>query len=236
MKARQLAIGVGLFLLCALVPSRAAALGRVDGITFLPSSPTTLDRVQIAVTVVGCVSYERPPAVSASTIRIDVSAWQCPPGIPFTSYSMPFVVGPLAAGTYTLTVYVNGSPAETSNGELAESPVFTVTQGTPVPDLLLSQGRFQATVTLQDPRTTSSAYATASSDQSGYFWFFDPSNVELTVKVLDGRPVNGHFWVFVASMTDVGFTMTVKDTTTFASRTYVNPSSTNQNFIDLNAF
>ncbi len=60
--------------------------------------------------------------------------------------------------------------------------------------------------------------------------------MELTVKVLDGRPVNGHFWVFVASMTDVGFTMTVKDTTTDASRTYVSPASTNQNFIDLNAF
>ena len=28
----------------------------------------------------------------------------------------------------------------------------------------------------------------------GYFWFFDPANVELAVKVLDGRPINGKFW------------------------------------------
>jgi hypothetical protein len=74
------------------------------------------------------------------------------------------------------------------------------------------------------------------SSAAGYFWFFDPANVELTVKVLDGRPVNGHFWVFVASMTDLGFTLAVNDAITNISRTYVSPSSTNQNFIDLNTF
>ena len=30
------------------------------------------------------------------------------------------------------------------------------------------------------------------------FWFFRPGNVELIVKVLDGRPVNGYFWVSAA--------------------------------------
>lgn len=235
MRARHLAVAVALTLLCALAPARAGAQGWVDGIAFLPTPPTTLDRVQIAVTVIGCVTVDWPPKVSASTIRIDLAAWQCPLGAPYGTYDLPFVVGPLAAGTYTLAVYMDGNPAPSQHGS-AVWPVFTVTQGTPVPDLLLNQERFQATVTIQDPRTTSSAYATASSDASGYFWFFDPSNVELTVKVLDGRPLNGHFWVFVASMTDVGFTMTVKDTTTGAIRTYVSPSSTNQNFIDLNAF
>ncbi|HXO42065.1 MAG TPA: hypothetical protein VN999_11480, partial [Thermoanaerobaculia bacterium] len=189
MRVRHLAIGVTLALLCAFAPAGAVAQGWVTGVTFLPSSPTTLDRVQIAVTVDGYVTSGKPPDVSASTIRIDTTTYQGPPGIPFTTYNLPFVVGPLAAGTYPLTVYLDGSPTESS--------LITVTQGTPVSDLLLSEGRFRATVTLQDPRTTSSAYATSSSDQCGYFWFFDPSNVELTVKVLDGRAVNGHFWVFV---------------------------------------
>jgi hypothetical protein len=228
MRAPRLAIGVALVLLCSLAPARAAAQGWVTGITFLPSSPTTLDRVQIAVTVDGYVNPGQPPEVSASTIRIDTTTFQGPFEIPFTTYNLPFVVGPLAAGTYTLTVYLDGSPAKSS--------VFSVTQGTPVHDLLLDQGRFQATVTIQDPRTATAAYAIGSSDLSGYFWFFDPSNVELTVKVLDGRPVNGHFWLFVASMTDLGFTMTVEDTTTNAIRTYVSPASTNRNFIDVNAF
>lgn len=36
-------------------------------------------------------------------------------------------------------------------------------------------------------------------DESGAFWFFDPVNIEVTIKVLDGRPINGHFWVFIAN-------------------------------------
>jgi hypothetical protein len=31
---------------------------------------------------------------------------------------------------------------------------------------------------------------------TGYFWFFEDTNVELVVKVLDGRAINGHTWVF----------------------------------------
>jgi len=236
MRAPRLATGVALILLSALAPAGAAAQGWVSEIRSLPSSPTTLDRVQIAVTVIGCVTVDWPPKVSASTIRIDLAAWQCPAGIPFTEYDLPFVVGPLAAGTYTLAVYMQGNPAQSSPGNVVAWPVFTVTQGTPAPALLLDQGRFAVTVTIQDPRTAASANAIASSDLSGYFSFFDPSNVELTVKVLDGRPVNGHFWIFVASMTDVGFTMAVEDTTTHAVRTYVSPPSTNRNFIDVNAF
>ena len=49
---------------------------------------------------------------------------------------------------------------------------------------------------------------------TGYFWFFDDANVELVVKVLDGRSVNGHFWVFFGALSDVGYSITVTDTAT----------------------
>jgi hypothetical protein len=228
MKMRHLAISVTLTLLCAMAPARAAAQGWVSGIALLPSSPKTLDRVQIAVTVYGCVAFLQPPDVAASTIRIDASTYQCPPGAPFGVYVVRFVVGPLAAGSYTLTVYLDQSPGGSSD--------FAVTQELPSSVLFLDQGRFQLTVTVHDPRTPALAFATPLSPEAGYFYFFDPANVELTVKVLDGRPVNGHFWVFVASMTDLGFTLAVNDAITNISRTYVSPSSTNQNFIDLNTF
>lgn len=42
---------------------------------------------------------------------------------------------------------------------------------------------------------------------TGYFWFFESENVELTVKVLDGRAVNGRLWLFVTGMTDLGLTV-----------------------------
>lgn len=60
-------------------------------------------------------------------------------------------------------------------------------------------------------------------DRGGVFWFFDANNPEVMVKVLNGCPVNGHFWVFVASVTNVGHVVTVTDTLTGEVWTYENP-------------
>ncbi len=59
---------------------------------------------------------------------------------------------------------------------------------------------------------------------SGYFYFFDPTNVELVVKVLDAcfDPYQ-HFWVFVAGLTNVEVTITVRDVVADEVRTYFNP-------------
>ena len=70
----------------------------------------------------------------------------------------------------------------------------------------------------------------------GYFWFFSPNNVEVAVKVVDGRAVDGHFWVFAASLTNVEFTMTVTDTVTGASQIYVNPAGQLASFADTTTF
>ncbi len=58
---------------------------------------------------------------------------------------------------------------------------------------------------------------------SGLFFFFDENNAEVLIKVLDGCAINGHYWVFFAATTDVEFSLTVTDTQTATSRTYVNP-------------
>lgn len=36
------------------------------------------------------------------------------------------------------------------------------------------------------------------------FHYGNPSNLEVFAKVLDGRGVNGHFWIFSSGLTDVG--------------------------------
>ncbi len=46
---------------------------------------------------------------------------------------------------------------------------------------------------------------------SGVAWFFDRSNPELLVKVLNGCPINKHMWVFVASATDLAFNLWVTE-------------------------
>jgi hypothetical protein len=59
---------------------------------------------------------------------------------------------------------------------------------------------------------------------TGYFWFFRDTNVEVVLKVLDGRPLNGKFWVFYGALSNVEYTLTVTDTETGAIKTYFNPS------------
>jgi hypothetical protein len=71
---------------------------------------------------------------------------------------------------------------------------------------------------------------------TGYLWFFTETNVELIVKVLDGRSVNGHFWVFYGALSNVQYTIRVTDTETGAIRTYENPSGTLASHADTSAF
>lgn len=48
------------------------------------------------------------------------------------------------------------------------------------------------------------------SSQSGLLYFFERSNAEVLIKVLDGCGVNGHRWVFVAPVTDLAFNLRVE--------------------------
>ncbi|MDY7094853.1 MAG: hypothetical protein SX243_17915 [Acidobacteriota bacterium] len=122
-----------------------------------------------------------------------------------------------------------GSVAPISSGA-SQPPRYLAapTTGACAPDattLCLLDGRFQLRLEWSDqrrPGRTGDGMAVEGTDQTGYFWFFQESNLELMVKVLDGRPVNGNFWVFYGSLTDVEFTMTVTDTVTGAETTYHN--------------
>ena len=61
----------------------------------------------------------------------------------------------------------------------------------------LQGGRFSATVSWTGPNgNTGAGTPVGVAGNTEGFWFFTPDNIELTVKVLDGRNLNGHFWVF----------------------------------------
>ena len=47
------------------------------------------------------------------------------------------------------------------------------------------------------------------SRDSAAFYFFDPKNVEVLVKVLDGCRINQHWWVYSAPATDIAYRVTV---------------------------
>ncbi|MCP4663199.1 MAG: hypothetical protein GY856_48020 [bacterium] len=75
-------------------------------------------------------------------------------------------------------------------------------------------------------------------DDSGYFWFFDPGNVELVVKVLDAcQEPYRRFWFFAAGLTNVEVTLKVTDLETGVEKTYFNPlGSEFPPILDTNAF
>ena len=71
---------------------------------------------------------------------------------------------------------------------------------------------------------------------TGAFWFFSPDNLELVIKVLDGRAINGHWWVFYGALSNVEYTITVTDTQTGAVKTYFNPQGQLASVADTEAF
>jgi hypothetical protein len=101
-------------------------------------------------------------------------------------------------------------------------------------DLCLG-GRFRVDVSWQTSAGAGTGTAVPLTGDTGYFWFFGPANVELVVKVLDGRSVNNHFWVFYGALSDVEYKLTVTDTQTGRSRTYRNPQGTLASVADTSA-
>ena len=94
--------------------------------------------------------------------------------------------------------------------------------------LCLRDGRFEVRAHWSKPDSldefgAGTAVPVDVSDESGLFWFFDPENIELVVKVLDGRAINGSYWVFFGALSDVEYWITVRDVSTGERRTYHNP-------------
>jgi hypothetical protein len=74
--------------------------------------------------------------------------------------------------------------------------------------------------------TVGSGQPVGITSDTSYLWFFDPTNVETVVKVLDGCGVNGQYWIFAAGLTNVFAAIKVTDLDTGATRSYTNPQGT----------
>ncbi len=80
--------------------------------------------------------------------------------------------------------------------------------------LCLGASRFHGDGRLRDPDgQKGAAHAKSLTANTGYFWFFDPSNVEVVTKVLPycADPYNS-IWVFAAGLTNVKVDLTYTDT------------------------
>jgi pre-peptidase len=146
----------------------------------------------------------------------------------------------LVSGTFT--IYANSfEEAQTGAYSLqlqcssvGPPPTCTAT----ATSLCLNNGRFRVSVTWRVPTQGTSGVGTASTltSDTGYFWFFSSNNIELVIKVVDGRGFNQHFWVFYGALSDVEYTITVTDTVTGAVKTYMNSQGHLASVADVVAF
>lgn len=107
----------------------------------------------------------------------------------------------------------------------------------------LQSGRFEVKVTWETATNTGAAQVMsfsgprAENDESVFWWFFSPTNFELGVKVLKACSLTNTFWVFTSGLTDQGWTVHVRDTTTGATQIYSNAlGHLSSTFADTSAF
>ncbi len=146
------------------------------------------------------------------------------------------LANPLPAGTYYIGVSAfAGSAAYTLT---LSAPGFSPTCTPDATSLCLGNGRFRVRADWVRPSgETGQGNGVLLTHETGYFWFFAETNVEVIVKVLDACGLNNRFWVFSGGMTDVQVTMIVTDTVTGVSKPYTNAIGTTYRTIcDTEAF
>jgi hypothetical protein len=225
----------GLTLLLGVAAQARAQIESIDSIEVDPRLPTSADSLAVIVEGDGCGFFN--PFVDGDRIFIHPQ-FICDPPVSF-HFRTRVEVGFLEAGTYTILV-VKGEDDHVAH-------VVTVAPAQVHARLL---DRFDAEIRFRDPfgppGTVRRAQAVALSERAAFFWFFDADLPEVTLKMIDGGPVNGHIWLFAASTTDVEFTLRVTDSACAGDALppppctavveYASPPSTNRNIIDLDAF
>lgn len=227
-----------------LLPVGATAQGvgpsSIDKIQVSPRLPTALDPLRVTVTgLATCGGYSsEPPQIADRRIVVTVhSAGNCSPPIRFP-FAEQFTLGPLPAGTWTVEAVVDPD----SELEATARKTFEVDPASQ--DLYLQDGEFRVVVewSTSDGALRGNGYAVPLSKESGTFWFFQGSNPEIMVKILDGRLVNGRWWVFISSNTNLEFKVHVEERIESdppfygGGKVYVSPAGANKNFIDTMTF
>lgn len=163
----------------------------------------------------------------------------------------PAEPGPLPAFAH-LAAFPSGGTA--SSGEPEPSPEPAGLAGLPVSSattptlatgsagpcrptatrLCLHGGRFAVDLAWRDGSGTERpARGFAHGDGAGYFAFYGAQNVQAALKILDGRGINGRFWLFATSLTHLGYTLTVTDSATGTIYRYPKPAGELASVIDL---
>jgi len=124
-----------------------------------------------------------------------------------------------------------------AGGSSLASPATRTPPCTAATGLCLVDDRFLMEVTWQTPQDVSRrGFAVSLTPDTGAFWLTRPADLEVFVRIVDGRALNGSFWVLAGSLALPTFELKVTDTATGALNTYLVPAGTFASIVDLNAF
>lgn len=189
-----------------------------------PAQPATGQALTVRFETFCPFAWKTPriePSENETLILIDQDPEAPVPPVPCATepgFPVSFPLAGLPTGAYRLRVRMGASSATLAT--VAEA-VFDVVTASP---LLLHQGRFRVQADWSAPGFgAGSAQGVALAEESGYFTFFSPANVELIAKVLNGCQSNQRYWIFLGGLTNVEVTVYVEDTLTGRRETYVNP-------------
>jgi hypothetical protein len=243
MPARPWTAAVAVLLLVPVFAASASG-AELPRLVFTPDQPTESDFLSVTVlgsTDVACGAFFFAVPDPAAR-RIELRGISVDPPEPCAEGSWTFQAAletGLPAGTYTIEATLDQHPYAAAQLTVGPAPTQLVL-GT----FEYFGSNFRLELLVRDPRThqVRPAGGRVHSRQAAQFWFFDPANPEVTVKVLDGTPVNDHFWLFLSSMTTVEFTLRIRHCIEgdppFCSevKEYHSPAGANQDLVDVEAF
>ena len=149
---------------------------------------------------------------------------------------IPIYEDGLVEGDETFSVQLTGLSAGAEAGSVTNAQVALADNDNAAPSECLpsttelclgDSGRFRARLQWstgeQSGMATSVAFDEGS--ESGLFYFFDPGNIEMLIKVLDAcvPELGDRYWIYYAATTTLAFELEVTDTWTGQTRNYSNP-------------
>jgi hypothetical protein len=195
-----------------------------------PAAPANLLAAAVSSSQINLTWTDNP--TNEDTFRIEMNS-----GFGFNEIlsTFPNATQATIGGLPASTSYAFRVRARNTGGDSAYSNIAPATTLANVPAcsdpkaLCLAANRFSVTATFD---TTAGQHGTGQpirlTADTGYFWFFAATNLEVVIKILDacGFTARPAFWIFASGLTDVHVVITVTDLTSGQSHTYVNPIQT----------
>ncbi len=138
----------------------------------------------------------------------------------------------VVAGTRAGQLYATTDHGTTWRALTDPAPICVAAQGQ-----VCVAGRFRVSASFIAPGEPQQiAQPVSLTENAAAFWFFSANNLEIVVKVVDGRAFNGRFWVFLAGLSDVDYLVSVTDSVTGSTHVYANARGQLRSQADTNSF